>query len=121
MTRMACLALTIALAACGSSDTHLAPTPATFNGTWTGSSSGNTVTVTATQTDSVVSGTGTFVTGGDTLQFTLTGTSKAPAITLTAELPCQSATFAGTYVSADSVTGTLTVDAQPVAFGLKKQ
>ena len=38
-----------------------------------------------------------------------------------ADLPCEPGTFVGTYVGADSVTGTLTVYSQAVAFGLKKQ
>ena len=124
MTRMAYLALAIGLAACSSSDTgnHMAPAPFTFNGTWMGSAGGDSVTVVATQTDTAVSGTGTAVISDGTFQFALTGISKSPAITLMVNLPCDlSATFVGTYVSADSVTGMLTQGGSTFPFGLKKQ
>ncbi|HWZ61031.1 MAG TPA: hypothetical protein VNW46_18750 [Gemmatimonadaceae bacterium] len=122
MQRIACLTLAIVLAACGSSDTtHTGPSAFTFTGTWAGTADGDSVTVTAQQTDSIVSGTGSAFILGQSFPITVTGTSAPPNIILTGNLPCaQTVTFTGTYVSADSVTGILTQGASSFAFGLKK-
>lgn len=110
-----------ALAACSSSNTT-PPAPRSFAGNWVGSADGDSVSLTATQTDTTVTGGGVAVISGTTFEFTLTGTSKDPSITLTASLPCaQTVTFTGSYVSADSVAGTLTDISGSIPFGLKKQ
>jgi hypothetical protein len=125
MKPLAYIALAIGLAACGGSDNnggHITGTsPDVFIGTWAGSADGATVTVATTQTDTTVSGSGTLAFGGDTTAFSVTGISTPPAINLTATHGDTTVTFVGTYVSRDSVAGTLTDNGLSIPFGLRQQ
>jgi hypothetical protein len=125
MKPIVCLALAIGLAACGGSDNNgghiTGVSPEIFAGPWAGSADGATVTVTTTQSDTTVSGSGTLAFSGDTTAFSVTGISTPPAISLTATHGDTTVTFVGTYVSRDSVAGTLTANGRSIPFGLRQQ
>jgi hypothetical protein len=84
MRHMAALAL-IALAACGGS-TEPKPAP-WYDGTWSGTTGGQTITLDMIENGGAVTGTGT-ITGTPTRALTVAGTYSAPTlvVTLTAGL-----------------------------------
>jgi hypothetical protein len=119
----------LAAAACGSDST--APKPDTFTGNWVGSlfnsSTSISVNVNATQSGSAVSGTGTASVHGTSENVTISGTSTPPSLNLLLVIAPgssgDSATFVGSYITADSVAGTVfDTEGDSIAVaGLKKQ
>jgi hypothetical protein len=106
-------------AACGSDSTGPKDT---FAGTWVGVANTTTITVTATQNGSTVSGTGTAVNSPNSFTLVVTGTSTPPNVTLAITASdSEHLTFDGTYVTADSVAGMLHEGSDSIAFGVKKQ
>jgi hypothetical protein len=126
MKRLALVAFAIALTACGSKnngdDTHLTTSPYLFEGTWAGEIDGIApVSVNASQTDSVVSGSATLTYNSTTYNGTFTGISVPPAINLTVTNGDSTGTYAGTWITRDSIAGTFTVGGTTGALSLKQQ
>jgi hypothetical protein len=92
----------LAIAGCGSST---APKP-TVNGTWVGSSSGLTMSVTLSQSGSQVTGTGQ-LSGGATIPVTITGGFDVPNLTIQlSSSGFEPTDYTGT-LSKGTITGTL--------------
>jgi hypothetical protein len=79
-----------------------------FTGTWRGSMEpgGAIVSTTTTQSDSAVSGTGT-ISGASVAHVAVSGMSDRPALNLTLADTAGELIFSGTYVTADSVVGSV--------------
>jgi hypothetical protein len=94
-------------------------------GTWVGSATDLAVTLTTSQSGSVVSGSGQVISGASEYALTVTGTSAPPNIALTMTYVDGAATdtitYVGTYVTADSVTGTWQQGLTPIALSLALQ
>src|ERR1700733_5983566 len=102
MKRLVAIVLVGTLAACPSSSAPLG----LFTGTWVGSPDGQTTyPIHATQKDSVVSGSGTFVGTSESGSYSLTGISKPPDLDLTLTLTSGSLNYYGNFVTPDSVAG----------------
>jgi hypothetical protein len=67
---------------------------------------GAVVSTTTTQSDSAVSGTGT-ISGASVVPITVSGMSDRPNLNLTLTGASQELLFSGTYVTADSVVGSV--------------
>lgn len=67
---------------------------------------GSIVSTTTSQSDSVVSGTGT-ISGASVVPITVSGRSDRPNLNLTLTSGSQELVFSGTYVTADSVVGSV--------------
>lgn len=125
MKRLACLIIVAILAACGSDSSR--PTD-TFTGTWIGAAiadSADTVTFRfmSTQTGGSVIGTGIVSEGAATNGFTFGGTLTAPTLNLMIQASGggDPASYAGTYVTSDSIAGIITSGPVTTALDLKKQ
>ena len=79
------------------------------------------VSVNASQTDSVVSGSATLTYNSTTYNGTFTGISVPPAINLTVTNGDSTGTYAGTWITRDSIAGTFTVGGTTGALSLKQQ
>jgi hypothetical protein len=79
-----------------------------FSGAWRGpiEPGGSIVSIVATQSDSAVSGTGT-ISGPSAVPITVSGTSDRPTLDLTLTSASGVLLFSGTYVTADSVVGSV--------------
>lgn len=121
MKRLAVLALVVILAACGSDNNG--PNDA-FTGTWTGTTTDNADTLHFTfisaQSGSAFSGTGTVAGSAASAIVTFNGTSTPPTIIMTMEIQSQSLAYSGTFVTDDSIVGTLAQGAAHSALDLKK-
>jgi hypothetical protein len=104
MKRLIAVVLAGVLAACSSASAPLGG----FTGTWVGSPDGGvaTYTIHAVQKDSVVSGSGTLVSGSTSDSYTVSGISTPPNLVLTLTLTGGGEMFYdGTFVTPDSVSG----------------
>jgi hypothetical protein len=122
MKRVAILATIVFLAACGSDSNGPSDK---FSGTWSGdaiTSSSDTLhfVFISTQTGSGVAGSGNVSSGGTAEGFSFTGTSTPPSVNLVLTAGSETLTYAGAYVSSDSLTGIITEGSTSVALGLKK-
>jgi len=122
MKRIAAVALVALLAACGG---DAGPTDR-FSGTWAGTAYPATDTVhfvlTPSQTGSTVTGTGMASDATTSATISFTGTSTPPSVNLIMVLNSDTLSYAGTYVSSDSIVGSLSAGSgSPIALGLKKQ
>jgi len=117
MKRLVLFALTVAIAACGSSST--APNDK-FTGTWYGVVEDDSIIIHATQTGDTFTGTGIAFSGGDTSTATFSGTSTPPTLqsTLVIVNAEYSAAFSGRYITADSISGTATGGGLTIPFAL---
>jgi hypothetical protein len=102
--------------ACGSSSTGPKDT---FNGTWVGILGADTVRVSATQTGSAFTGTGTINPGNNAVTFI--GTSTPPTLQGTLSAGSSAIAFTGNYITPDSIAGILSAGGQSAGFSLKKQ
>lgn len=125
MKRLASLLIVAVLIACGSDGSG--PTD-TFTGTWIGIAildSTDTITFRfmSTQTGSSVIGTGIVSQGTATNGFTFGGTLTPPTLNLEIQTSGggDPASYAGTYVTSDSIGGTITSGPVVTALNLKKQ
>jgi hypothetical protein len=108
MKRSAVVVLAVVITACSSA---IGPQSG-FTGVWKGTSliGGIAYTTTTSQSDSTVRGTGIAVDTTDTARFTVTGTSSSPSLSLTLTFSDSVVgSYLGTYVTADSVDGTLQI------------
>jgi hypothetical protein len=104
MKRLTAAALVAVVAACSSPS---GPQNG-YTGTWKAVTENGFVTTTTTQNDSVVTGTGAFVSGKSRTTFRVSGTSFRPNLNFTMLFDeGGAATFSGTYVTGDSVAGVL--------------
>ena len=103
MKRLVAVVLAATLAACSSSSAPLG----LFTGTWVGSPDGIiTYTIHARQSDSVVSGSGTFDSPSESGSYTVSGISKPPAVlALTMTTGNGSIEYTGSFATPDSVVG----------------
>jgi|GEM_PF-5737264 hypothetical protein len=102
MKQLVVIVLVTMFAACSSSSAPLG----LFTGTWVGSVDGvTTYTIYATQTDSIVRGSGTFVDRSESGSYSITGISKPPDLDLTLTLTSGSLNYYGNFVTPDSVVG----------------
>ena len=96
----------------------------TFNGTWSGFDAASELqfVFNASQTGGAVTGSGTASTNGAILQArSFSGTSTPPAIIFAWASGNTSLTYAGTYVTSDSIAGVLHINSvDQVALSLKK-
>lgn len=122
--RLSCLVIVAVLVACGSDKTGPSDV---FSGTWAGVGvldAADTLVFQfdAAQSGSALLGNGIVALDSASNSFTYTGTSAPPALTMTLSVTGGGvATFTGTYVTRDSVAGTIIWGSVPVALGLKKQ
>jgi hypothetical protein len=103
MKRLAILAIVAVLAACGSDNNG--PTEK-FTGSWTG----RVIDGGDTQNGSAVTGSGTASSGATSYPMTFTGTSTPPTLNLTLLVnvgTTQTLVYTGSYVSSDSIVGTV--------------
>lgn len=122
MKRVAILATIVFLAACGSDSNGPSDK---FSGTWSGdaiNTTGDTLhfLFVSTQTGAGVTGSGTVSSGGTSEGFSFTGTSTPPTVNVTLTAGDETLTYAGVYVTSDSLSGTITENETSVALGLKK-
>jgi len=122
MKRIAAVALVALLAACGG---DAGPTDR-FSGTWAGTAYPSLDTVqfvlTPSQTGSTVTGTGMASDRATSAAITFTGISAPPSVNLIIFLNSDTLSYAGTYVSSDSIVGSLSAGiGSPIALSLKKQ
>jgi len=122
MKRVAIVALVAILAACGSDNNG--PTDK-FSGTWTGkyivssTDTANFVLV-AGQNGTAVTGTGQISAGTESVPLTFSGTSTPPAVNLTVIVGSNMLTYAGSYVSSDSISGIISEGSQSGVLDLAK-
>jgi len=121
MKRVAVLALVAILTACGSDSNG--PNEK-FSGTWTGRAIAVSDTLSfvfdAAQNGSVVTGTGNISDHSSSEVDSFTGTSTPPSVALTIYAGSDTATYAGSYVSSDSISGIITVGTTSVPLDLAK-
>ena len=122
MKRIAILALVAVLAACGSDSSG--PTNK-FSGTWTGDATPDPADTlhfvfNSAQTGSAVSGSGTVSAGSTVLAHTFSGTSTPPSLAFTMTVGSETLTYAGTYITSDSIAGTITEGSTSLPLSLKK-
>lgn len=122
MKRIAILAIVAVLAACGSDNSG--PTDK-FSGTWSGDAYPDATDTlhfvfNSAQTGSAVSGSGTVSSGSTVLAHTFSGTSTPPSLAFTMTVGSETLTYAGTYITADSISGAITEGSTTVALSLKK-
>jgi hypothetical protein len=118
MKRLALFALTVAVAACGSSSTG--PTDK-FTGNWYGLVDGDSVKISATQSGNTFTGNGiVFNFVGDTSTVTFNGTSTPPTLQSILAFVNSETSFAftGTYISADSISGEAVSGSDSLPFAL---
>ena len=101
----------LAMIAAGCTTGPSAPQPG-YSGTWQGRTTNGdgpvTVTTVTTQSDSVISGRGNYVTVSGNLPFTVTGASSRPDLRLTIVFNDNTElSFVGQYVTSDSVAGVI--------------
>ena len=148
MKRIAILGIVALLAACRSDSNGIAPIPVppsdtlpsdtlpsdtssgTFSGTWSGDGYYPNSTDThhdvfvARQRGIAVTGLFTRSSSSDGTDgpyvSTFTGRSTPPTLNLVLEGGVHAVTYAGTYITSDSLAGTFTVDSTTVALSLKK-
>lgn len=127
-----CATLACALlgaAACGSDSTSPKDT---FAGTWNGvaylaggTGPGDTLYVhnlVVTQTGSAYTGAGTGASNGDSTAITVHGSVALPSVTGWLVIPAEtdSIQINGTFVTGDSISGTLSANGASLTFGIKK-
>jgi len=121
MKRIAVLALVAILAACGSDSSG--PTDK-FSGTWSGKTLNGTdtlgVLIIAAQNGSTVTGTGSLSEGSSSESATITGTSTPPSVALTLTIGSNTANYAGSYVSSDSISGIISAGTTSLPLDLAK-
>jgi hypothetical protein len=114
MKRLVVIAIVATLAACTSSSAPLSG----FNGTWVGSLDGFTYIIHATQTDSVVSGSGTFNSPSESGSYAVSGVSKPPSfLDITLTTGNNSSEYGGYFVTPDSIAGAFLADRNGVSTG----
>src|SRR5579864_5476345 len=96
----------LAVIAMGCTTGPSAPQPG-YSGTWKGQTTNGdgpvTVITVTTQSDSVISGKGNYITGSGNLSFTVTGASSRPDLHFTMVFSDSTElSFAGQYVTSDS-------------------
>jgi hypothetical protein len=122
MKRIAALALIALLAACGG---DAGPTDR-FSGTWSGNAIASPtdtvhIVLSAAQTGSTITGTGTASDFSGSEPVTFSGTSTAPSVNLVVIIESDTLNYSGTFVSSDSISGSLSAGGPPVGLSLKKQ
>jgi type 1 fimbria pilin len=111
---------TLAVAACSSSSAPKA-NPTTFAGSWVGYVLSDTANITATQTGTAFTGTGTLFSNSNSTGVTFIGTSTPPSISGSLTALGSTLSFTGNYVTPDSIVGTLTEGSNTAPFILIKQ
>jgi hypothetical protein len=123
MKFLSIVTLAFGLLACGSDS---AGPNNTFTGTWLGNAYPDEAdtaqfSITASQNGSAVTGVGTFTRDGATNGITVDGVSTPPNLSLVLTINAVTLSYVGTYVSSDSVTGTITQGSIVLPLSLKKQ
>lgn len=123
MKILSIVTLALALLGCGSDS---AGPSKMFTGTWVGNAypeEADTAvfSVTTSQNGSAVTGVGTFTRDGSTYGATVSGVSTPPNLSLVLTINAQTLSYVGTYVTSDSVTGTITQGSIVLPLSLKKQ
>jgi hypothetical protein len=121
MSRIAYLLVAAMLIGCGSEST--APQNS-FAGTWVGATHGLNFTIVATQSGNEIVGTGMWIAdSGGELDFTVSGEAAPLRFTMdSGSSSSQPISYVGTFVTADSVDGTIDNGAGSTAsLSLKKQ
>jgi hypothetical protein len=112
MTRFFFIGMVLVAAGCSTSSAA-APQHG-YTGTWRGQVQGEDVTIITTTTqddDSLISGTGNYVTPGGVQSFTVKGTSTRPSLSYGLHFgDTLTLVFIGEYVTADSAAGILQID-----------
>jgi len=118
MKRLALFAFVVTIAACGSSTSP----KDTFSGNWFGDVEGDSVKIAGSQSGSSFTGKGVIFFGADTDSISFNGTSNPPNIQSTFVIinEDESLSFVGTYVNADSITGSLSANGESIPFALGK-
>lgn len=104
--RILSLLILVAFVGC---DRNTAPPTPSMTGTWTGNmQNGTSFTMTTTERDEVVTGSGSVRSGAQALAFTVTGTHVHPNVSLTVRITgYQDANFTGAFRKEHHVRGTL--------------
>jgi type 1 fimbria pilin len=123
MKILSIVTLALGLLACGGDS---AGPSKTFTGTWVGNaypdaSDTAQFSITTSQNGSAVTGVGTFTRDGSTYGATVSGVSTPPNLSLVLTVNAVTLSYAGTYVTSDSVTGTITQGEIVLPLSLKKQ
>ena len=105
--------ITLALATIGAGCSDPTSPPPSFTGTWTGTTASEgvafSISITATETNGQINGSGVFTVGSaGGLAFTVTGSHAHPQVSLTIRSSgVQDANYSGSFTSENGVDGTL--------------